>query len=162
VSRGVAWGRAMLVVGAVVLVDQLTKRWVISSIAPGDRQQFLPAIDLVHVENHGVAFGVLAGGHTAVSILVGVALLGLLAYFVRHASRPLLWLPTGLLVGGALGNVVDRVREGTVTDFIKLPVWPAFNLADLSITVGVIALLYVVEERARTHEHPANDGGPAR
>jgi signal peptidase II len=141
----------MLVAGAVVLVDQLTKRWVISSIPPGDRRSFLPAIDLVHVENHGVAFGVLAGGHTAVSVLVGVALLGLVVYFVRHGDRPLLWLPTGLLVGGALGNVLDRLREGTVTDFIKLPLWPAFNLADLSITVGVIALLYVVEERARTH-----------
>jgi len=152
----------MLVVGAVVLVDQLTKRWVSSSIAPGDTQRFLPAIDLVHVENHGVAFGVLAGGHTAVSILVGAALLGLLAYFVRHANRPLLWLPTGLLVGGALGNVLDRLREGSVTDFIKLPLWPAFNLADLSITVGVLALLYVVEERARGHDRPADGGGARR
>jgi len=151
VSGGVAWGRAMLVVGAVVLVDQLTKRWVIASIGPGDTRRFLPAVDLVHVENRGVAFGVLAGGHTAVSILVAAALLGLVAYFLRHGDRPLLWLPTGLLVGGALGNVLDRLRDGSVTDFIKLPLWPAFNLADMSITVGVIALLYVVEERARTH-----------
>jgi signal peptidase II len=139
----------MLVVGVVVVVDQLTKRWVIDAIPPGDRRGFLPAIDLVHVENHGVAFGVLAGGHTVVSVLVAVALIGLVAYFIRHGDRRLLWLPTGLLVGGALGNVLDRLRDGSVTDFIKLPLWPAFNLADLAITVGVLALLYVAEERAR-------------
>ncbi|HEV3229152.1 MAG TPA: signal peptidase II [Solirubrobacteraceae bacterium] len=139
----------MLVLALVVITDQLTKRWVIDSIPRGDTRRFLPAIDLVHVENHGVAFGVLAGGHTVVSVLVALALLGLLAYFIRHGDRPLLWLPTGLLVGGAVGNVLDRLRDGAVTDFIKLPLWPAFNLADLAITVGVFTLLYVAEERAR-------------
>jgi signal peptidase II len=140
----------MLVLVAVVVADQLTKRWVIDSIPPGEVRHFLPAIDLVHVANRGVAFGVLAGGHTVVSVLVAVALLGLLGYFIRHGERRLLWLPTGLLMGGALGNVLDRLRDGAVTDFIKLPLWPAFNLADLAITVGVLALLYVAEEEARS------------
>jgi len=62
-----------------------------------------------------------------------------------HLNRPLVWLPTGLLLGGAAGNLLDRIRIGSVTDFIKLPHWPAFNLADIAITVGVIALVYVLE-----------------
>jgi signal peptidase II len=76
-----------------------------------------------------------------------VALAGLLAWFALHATRPLIWLPTGLLLGGALGNIVDRLRDGHVTDFVKLPAWPAFNVADMAITFGVIALLIVLERR---------------
>ena len=88
------------------------------------------------------------------SVVIGLALLALLVYFARNATRPLLWLPTGLLFGGAIGNIVDRVREGAVTDFIKLPLgWPPFNLADACITVGVIILIALVahddEERRR-------------
>ena len=74
----------------------------------------------------------------------------LLVYFARHATRPLIWLPTGMLLGGALGNVVDRLRHGSVTDFIKLPLgWPPFNLADASITLGVLILF--VRRRPRAH-----------
>ena len=62
-------------------------------------------------------------------------------FFVLNAGRPLVWLPTGLLLGGALGNVFDRVRDGAVTDFLKLPHWPAFNVADMAITAGVVALV---------------------
>ena len=76
---------------------------------------------------------------------MGAALLALVAYFVTHLDKPLVWLPTGMLLGGALGNVIDRLRDGAVTDFIKLPAWPAFNVADISITFGVLVLLYVTE-----------------
>jgi signal peptidase II len=72
--------------------------------------------------------------------------MALLAYFARHARRRLMWLPTGMLLGGALGNIIDRVREGAVVDFVKLPYWPAFNLADVAITFGVIVLLFVMEK----------------
>ena len=58
-----------------------------------------------------------------------------------------MWLPTGLLVGGAIGNIIDRLRDGAVTDFLKLPHWPAFNVADMAITFGVLALFYVLEGR---------------
>jgi signal peptidase II len=74
-----------------------------------------------------------------------IALAILLSYFVRHPDRRGLWVPTGLLVGGALGNLIDRLANGAVTDFIKLPAWPAFNVADMAITFGVLALLYVIE-----------------
>jgi signal peptidase II len=55
------------------------------------------------------------------------------------------WLPTGLLIGGAVGNLIDRAREGAVTDFVDVSIWPAFNLADTAITIGVLSLLYVLE-----------------
>jgi signal peptidase II len=66
-------------------------------------------------------------------------------YLALRPDRPWLWIPTGMLVGGAIGNLIDRVAHGAVTDFIKLPAWPAFNVADMSITFGVLALLWVLE-----------------
>jgi signal peptidase II len=144
-----AWARAGLVTVGVVALDQATKALVRHGLEPGDEDPVLPAVKLVHTRNSGVAFGTFAGGGTIVSVLVAGALLALLAYFATHASKPLVWLPTGMLLGGALGNVIDRVRDGAVTDFVKLPAWPAFNLADASITVGVILLLIVVERSDR-------------
>jgi signal peptidase II len=132
----------------VVGLDQLTKAAVRDSIVPGETRSILPGLQLVNTRNQGVAFGFLPGRHLAVSVLVGVALLVLVVYFARHLSKPLIWLPTGMLLGGAFGNVVDRLRAGSVTDFVKLPLgWPPFNLADASITVGVLLLLFVVESR---------------
>ena len=80
--------------------------------------------------------------------MIALALLILLVYFARHSTLALIWLPTGMLVGGALGNVFDRVRVGSVTDFVKLPLgWPPFNLADAAITIGVLLLVLVIERR---------------
>ena len=87
------------------------------------------------MRNSGVAFGQLQdGGRRSSSVVIAIAIVALLVYFARNASRPWIWLPTGLLLGGALGNIVDRIREGAVIDFIKLPHWPAFNVADSAIT----------------------------
>jgi signal peptidase II len=140
----------MLVI-AVLALDQLTKRAVMSDISVGAEHKFLPGIQLVHVRNTGVAFGFLSGGGALVLVFTLAALAVLLTYFIRHPTRPWLWIPTGLLVGGALGNLLDRILNGAVTDFIKLPHWPAFNVADMSITFGVLALLWVLEGK------PADD-----
>jgi signal peptidase II len=141
-----AWVRAALVAAAVIAIDQLSKHAVRDGIVPGEEHKVLPGLALVDTRNHGVAFGFLPGDHLAVTIVIGLALLALLAYFARHATRPLIWLPTGMLIGGALGNIIDRLREGSVTDFIKLPLgWPPFNLADTSITLGVLILVLVIE-----------------
>ena len=148
-----AWSLAILVLVCVVAVDQLTKHAVEHSIVPGEERRFLPGVELVNTRNHGVAFGFLPGSHVGVTILISVALLVLLAYFALHATRRLIWLPTGMLVGGALGNILDRVRDGSVTDFIKLPLgWPPFNLADASITFGIL-ILFVIIDRSR-HSDP--------
>jgi signal peptidase II len=143
--RSRAFLRAGLLVVAVLALDQLTKRLVRSGITVGDQHKFLPGVQLVHVRNTGVAFGFLSGGGALVLLFTFAALAVLLTYFARHPTRPYLWIPTGLLVGGALGNLLDRILNGAVTDFIKLPHWPAFNVADMSITFGVLALLWVVE-----------------
>ncbi len=145
-----AWVRAAAVALLVVAVDQLSKRAVEGSITIGEERKLLPGIELVHTRNHGVAFGFLPGSHLAVTILIGVALAVLLVYFARNAGTPWIWLPTGMLMGGALGNVIDRLRDGSVTDFIKLPLgWPPFNLADASITLGVLILFIVIDGSRR-------------
>ncbi len=144
-ASGGAWARAALVMAAVIALDQATKALVRSSVAIGDRDGVFPGVEIVHVRNEGVAFSRFSGGGTVVAVIVGAALLALVAYFVTHLDKPLVWLPTGMLLGGALGNVIDRIRDGAVTDFIKLPRWPAFNVADVAITCGVLVLLYVTE-----------------
>jgi len=144
-ASGGAWARAALVMVAVIALDQGTKALVRANVAIGDRDGVFPGVEIVHVRNEGVAFSRFSGGGTVVAVIVGAALLALLAYFVTHLDKPLVWLPTGMLLGGALGNVIDRLRDGAVTDFIKLPGWPAFNVADIAITFGVLVLLYVTE-----------------
>jgi len=147
--RLAVFGRALALAALVVLVDRITKHLVVTGIAVGDEHTFLPAVTLVHVRNSGVAFGFFSGGGALVLALTLAALGGLLIYFVRRPHRRGLWVPTGLLVGGALGNLIDRVVNGSVTDFIKLPLWPAFNVSDMAITFGVLALLYVLEGPSR-------------
>jgi len=144
-SRRVAFARAVAVVVTVLVLDRITKHLVVSGIAVGDVHKFLPGVNLVDVRNSGVAFGFFAGGGALVLILTLTALAALVAYFAMRPQRPLLWLPTGLLVGGAIGNLIDRISNGSVTDFIKLPFWPAFNISDMAITFGVLVLLYVLE-----------------
>ncbi|HEX7291238.1 MAG TPA: signal peptidase II [Conexibacter sp.] len=148
-ARGARWALAGLVVVLVLLVDQGTKALVRSSIAPGEQRDVLGPLSFVHVHNRGVAFGFLGGGGVLVLVVTLAALALLVGYFARHADRPLLWLPTGLVLGGALGNLVDRVRQGYVTDFVHFPHWPAFNVADVCITCGVVALVLVLELGAR-------------
>jgi signal peptidase II len=137
--------RAVALGAAIVGLDQLTKDTVAAGIAPGHEQSLLPGVHLVHVHNTGVAFGVLSGGGAIVLVCTLLALAALIVYFVAHPGRRGLWVPTGLLLGGAIGNLIDRLMHGSVTDFIKLPYWPAFNVADMAITFGVIALLIVLE-----------------
>lgn len=144
-----AWGRAAAVVVVVVALDQITKAIARGAIARGEERDVLGPIRLVHVRNDGVAFNLLQGGGWVVMALTFAALALLLAFFATHTGRPYLWLPTGLLLGGAFGNLIDRVRDGAVTDFVKLPLWPAFNVADVAITVGVVVLVIVLEFGAR-------------
>jgi len=145
VSRRGAIVRASLVLVVVIGLDQLTKHTIATGIPPGEQRKFLPAINFVHVRNTGVAFGLFSKGGVPVLAVTLLALGLLLGYFLLRPQRPWLWLPTGMLIGGALGNLIDRVATGSVIDFIKLPHWPAFNVADMSITFGVLALLWVLE-----------------
>jgi signal peptidase II len=140
---------ALASAGVVVAVDQATKQLAISGIERGDQVDVFFGLELTNARNTGVAFGAFEGGGALVAILIGVSLTLLLGYFALHRDRPWLWLPVGLLLGGALGNLADRARIGGVIDFIDPVAWPAFNVADSCIVVGVLALLYVVEGRPR-------------
>lgn len=144
-SRGSAWARALATLGVVLALDQVTKRLAVSALERGESVNVFFGLDLTNTRNRGVAFGALEGNATIVAVLIGLALVLLLGYFAFNATRAWLWLPVGMLLGGAVGNLVDRAREGAVIDFIDPIAWPAFNLADASIVVGVLALLYVVE-----------------
>jgi signal peptidase II len=140
---------ALATAGLVVAVDQATKQLVVTRIERGEDVEVFPGLDLTNARNTGVAFGVFEGGGIVVAILIGLALALLLGYFALHREQPWLWLPVGLLLGGALGNLADRARDGAVIDFIDPVAWPAFNVADSCIVIGVLALLYIVEGRER-------------
>jgi signal peptidase II len=137
--------RTALVAVAVVAADQATKAIVRSQISRFETIDLVLGIKLINTRNTGVAFSMFSGGGPVVVIVALLALGALIAFFFTHLHRRLVWLPTGLLLGGAAGNLIDRVRLGAVTDFIKLPHWPAFNVADICITGGVLALVYVLE-----------------
>jgi signal peptidase II len=144
-----AWARAGIVFACVLAADQGVKALINATLQRGEERDVLAGIKLVNVRNSGVAFGQLQNGGVIVGIVIGIAVLALLIYFARNGAQPLMGLPTGMLLGGAAGNIVDRVSEGAVIDFIKLPHWPAFNVADSAITIGVIALLFVMERNDR-------------
>ena len=144
-TRGRGWALALVTVGVVIVLDQATKAWVRSSIDPHEKINVFFGIDLTHVTNTGVAFGALSGSGALVFIAVLIAMAGLLGYFAAHAGERRLWLPVGMVFGGALGNLADRVRIDGVTDFIDPVLWPAFNFADMCIVFGVLGVLYLAE-----------------
>jgi signal peptidase II len=136
---------------AVVAFDQVTKLLADNRLPRGDSLNVFFGLDLTNTRNRGVAFGALEGRGGVVGALIAAALLALVVWFALNATRAWLWLPVGLLLGGAIGNLIDRAREGAVIDFIDPYGWPAFNLADTCIVAGVLALLYVMEGPPR-HE----------
>jgi len=133
-----------LIAAAVITVDQITKALVTASIERGDAIEVLGPLKFTLTYNDGVAFGLAGGGGIFVILLSMVALVALGAFIATAPDKPGTWLAGGLILGGALGNMIDRVRIGHVTDFILLPNWPAFNIADASITVGVVLLAWTV------------------
>ena len=141
-SRSASWRAALAVCALVLVFDQATKQAAIDALLGQEAVELPLGFQLDYVTNTGIAFGLFSDGEGLV-IAVTVLALGLLVgWFVSDPARPNLWLATGLLTGGALGNLADRIRDGAVTDFIDPPSWPAFNIADIAITVGVVILLF--------------------
>lgn len=131
----------LIVCGLVVVADQAAKGAIIETMAPGERTDLALGVDLARVTNSGIAFGLLNEGNDGLVLAITIAALALvLGWFVVDPARPWLWLGIGLLTGGALGNLADRARVGGVTDYFDPPLWPAFNLADVAITTGVIVI----------------------
>jgi signal peptidase II len=164
VTRRGELARAGVVALLALALDQITKAIVRMEIARGDEIDLILGVDLVRVKNDGIAFGLLGGAGPAVIVLAGAAFVLLLAFFLQKGELETLWLPIGLIAGGALGNLTDRVLDGAVTDFIDPPNWPAFNAADIEITVGVLILvgLYIrdaVREERSAERPESNHGG---
>jgi signal peptidase II len=139
----VQWLALALVAAAAVGADQLTKRIVTGTLALHDRVEIVGPFSIHHVRNSGIAFGLFSGATSLVVALTTIAVAAMLVYFARSGQRhPLLPVALGLVLGGSTANLIDRVRLGYVTDFLDFEYWPAFNLADTFIVVGV-ALLFL-------------------
>ena len=144
------WRQTALMALVVMLLDQLSKWWMLEVVQIAEREPIvlLPVFKLVMVWNYGISFGMLAHPGTSVPwFLQGVAITiaGVLAWLAFKSERCSERLAYGAIIGGALGNVVDRCRFGAVADFFVAHwgelAWPAFNVADASIFCGVSALI---------------------
>ena len=146
-----AWSWAVVCAGVLMTLDQITKQVAVAIVDPGHPREIIFGVELANVRNRGVAFGLLGGGGDLVVVVTVATIALLLVYFALNTTRPALWLVAGLVIGGALGNLADRVRIGSAIDFIDPPLWPAFNLADVAIVGGVawLALMLLAPDRER-------------
>ena len=127
---------------AALLADQLTKQLVATTLGLDGEVHLIGPFSIHHVQNSGIAFGFFSSATAAVIVLTTFAVAWMLFFFARSGARhPVLPAALGLLIGGSVSNLVDRVRLGHVTDFLDLRFWPAFNLADSFIVIGVGILL---------------------
>lgn len=142
-----AWCLAGAVAALVLAADQIAKAAIEANLVPGEQVDVLGPLALTLAHNRGVAFGI-GGGAGAPLVAVTLVALGVVVYlFARNPARPGMWIAAGLLAGGAIGNLVDRVRHDAVTDFVDVGSWPPFNVADVAVTCGVLllVLLYLRE-----------------
>jgi signal peptidase II len=136
------WAALGAIAIAAVIADQVTKHVVASNLRLGDSLHVVGPFAIRHVQNSGIAFGLFASATPAVIVLTAVAVAWMLVYFARSGARhPVLPIALGLVIGGSVSNLADRVRLGFVTDFLDFRYWPAFNLADSFIVIGVVILL---------------------
>lgn len=140
-----AWCLAGALCAFVVAADQVAKAAVEANLVTGEEVDVLGPLTLTLVHNEGIAFG-LAGGAGLPLVLVALVALGVVGHlFARNPTRPWMWVAVGLLAGGAIGNLIDRITSDAVTDYIDVASWPPFNLADVAVTLGValLVLLYL-------------------
>ena len=149
------WAGLAAVAFAAVVADQLTKHIVTSTLALDESKHVIGPISIHHVQNSGIAFGLFSSATVIVTAVTSVAVIWMIVFFARSGARhPVLPAALGLLVGGSLSNLVDRIRLHHVTDFIDIKWWPAFNLADSFIVVGVAILLGALIAADRTPKPP--------
>jgi signal peptidase II len=144
-----AGAKATALAGVVVAIDQASKAAATAAVARGHETELLPFLSIANVRNTGIAFGAFTGASAFLIGLTIVALIGVLAYVSNGRTGPRMWVSSGLLIGGALGNLADRVRIGAVIDWVDLPLWPTFNLADAAIVAGVLCLVLIPNEPTR-------------
>ncbi len=136
------WLGLAAVAGAALAADQLTKQLVVGTLGLDGEVHVAGPFSIHHVQNSGIAFGLFASATAIVTVLTALAVGWMLLFFARSGARhPVLPTALGLLIGGSLANLADRIRLGHVTDFLDFRYWPAFNLADSFIVIGVGILL---------------------
>jgi signal peptidase II len=129
----------------VIAADQAVKALVRSGVPQGSVRQLVPGVDLVHTKNTGVSFGLLSGAPAwVVGLISTVALVLVVVLLVRVAPGRLGRAAAALIVGGAVGNLIDRIALGSVTDFLDLPLLPPCNVADIAITFGAMAMAVAI------------------
>jgi signal peptidase II len=139
------WAGLASVALAAIVADQVTKYLVTSRLSLDQSVKVAGPLSIHHVQNSGIAFGLFPDSTAAVVAVTSAAVVWMVVFFARSGSRhPVFPAALGLLVGGSISNLADRVRLGHVTDFVDLKYWPAFNLADSFIVVGVAILLFAV------------------
>lgn len=137
------WLSFGIVAVCALAADQLTKWLVESRLAPGSSVTVAGPLKITHVQNSGIAFGLLSQSTSMVIVLTTAVVLWMVFFFARSGSRhPLLPAALGLVIGGSVSNLFDRVTNGRVTDFIDFNFWPSFNLADSFIVLGVTVLVF--------------------
>jgi signal peptidase II len=137
-SQARAWRLAGALCGLVVVLDQAAKEVVEAHLVPGQQVDVLGPIGLTLSHNKGIAFGLASGSDTPLIVFAAVALVFVGVVLARNPAVPWMWAAAGLIAGGALGNLADRLRAGAVTDYVEIGSWPPFNLADVAITAGVV------------------------
>jgi signal peptidase II len=149
------WGGLAIVALAAVLADQVTKHVVTRTLGLDQAEHVIGPLSIHHVQNSGIAFGLFSSATAGVAVITAIAVVWMLVFFARSGSRhPVLPAALGLLIGGSVSNLVDRIRLGHVTDFIDIRYWPAFNLADSFIVIGVAILLVALVAADRTPRPP--------
>ena len=157
------WLALTVIAVAALFADQVTKHIVASELMLDDEVRAIGPLYIHHVQNSGIAFGFFASATPIVIALTALALGWMLLFFAHSGARhPILPLGLGLVIGGSLSNLVDRVRLGHVTDFLDLRFWPAFNLADSFIVIGVVLLFGALLVGERTSATPPVDAPAAR
>jgi signal peptidase II len=159
-GSGPGFGRAAAVALVALALDQISKAVIRGQVTPGERLDVFGGVEIVRVSNRGIAFGLLDDAGSLVLVLAALAFASLLVLFLASSDRRGLWLPIGLLAGGAIGNLIDRIHEGAVTDFIDIGSWPAFNVADIEITFGVIILVWIYAFGEEPEPSPQPEPGP--
>jgi signal peptidase II len=143
-SKQIIW--PLLLAALIIVIDQATKAFIVDWLKPQGSVSIIgDLLRLTFVTNSGVAFGMLTGIPYVLTVPI-VILIGVIVYYlvITLGRSFLLTLALSLELGGALGNLIDRIRLGYVVDFVKFPYWPAFNVADSCVVIGAIGLAFVL------------------
>jgi len=158
VRKGSRWLFIASVTGMIALLDFITKRLIEAYVQPYEAINIFPFLRIVHIKNPGAAFGMLSGLSNYIFIFISILAIIFISVYLHKTNKKLEVFSLSLILGGAIGNLIDRITIGKVTDFIDFFIddwhWPAFNVADSALTVGIclFILANIKDSRIRLHK----------